>query len=137
MPAEAEHGGARRGIWCEGNTRAGGAVHRVDTCPCASSSAPRRDVPVGLVSVKWQASEYLNAMNLCNLPRPWKLTFSYARALQSSALKAWGGKDSGIAAGRRAFMHRAKMNSLAQLGRYNRAEDDKESHSLYVAGNSY
>ncbi|KAF8288916.1 fructose-bisphosphate aldolase (ald) [Trypanosoma cruzi] len=84
-----------------------------------------------------QASEYLNAMNLCNLPRPWKLTFSYARALQSSALKAWGGKDSGIAAGRRAFMHRAKMNSLAQLGRYNRAEDDKESHSLYVAGNSY
>ncbi|ORC93083.1 fructose-bisphosphate aldolase, glycosomal [Trypanosoma theileri] len=84
-----------------------------------------------------QASEYLNAMNQCNLPRPWKLTFSYARALQSSALKAWGGKDSGVAAGRRAFMHRAKMNSLAQLGRYNRAEDDKDSQSLYVAGNTY
>ncbi|RNF00798.1 fructose-bisphosphate aldolase (ald) [Trypanosoma conorhini] len=84
-----------------------------------------------------QASEYLNAMNRCSLPRPWSLSFSYARALQSSALKAWGGKDSGIAAGRRAFMHRAKMNSLAQLGRYNRADDDKESGSLYVAGNSY
>ncbi|ESL12004.1 fructose-bisphosphate aldolase, glycosomal [Trypanosoma rangeli SC58] len=84
-----------------------------------------------------QATEYLNAMNRCSLPRPWKLTFSYARALQSSALKAWGGKDAGIAAGRRAFMHRAKMNSLAQLGRYNRADDDKESRSLYVAGHSY
>ncbi|RNF06486.1 putative fructose-bisphosphate aldolase, glycosomal [Trypanosoma conorhini] len=83
-----------------------------------------------------QASEYLNAMNRCSLPRPWSLSFSYARALQSSALKAWGGKDSGIAAGRRAFMHRAMMNSLAQLGRYNRADDDKESGSLYVAGSS-
>ncbi|KAG8342960.1 putative Fructose bisphosphate aldolase class I [Trypanosoma vivax] len=84
-----------------------------------------------------QASEYLNAMNRVSIPRPWRLTFSYARALQSSALLAWGGKESGVAAGRRAFMHRAKMNSLAQLGRYNRADDDKDSKSLYVAGNTY
>nr|P07752.2 RecName: Full=Fructose-bisphosphate aldolase, glycosomal [Trypanosoma brucei brucei]CAA26867.1 unnamed protein product [Trypanosoma brucei]CAA36819.1 unnamed protein product [Trypanosoma brucei] len=83
------------------------------------------------------ASEYLNAMNNCPLPRPWKLTFSYARALQSSAIKRWGGKESGVEAGRRAFMHRAKMNSLAQLGKYNRADDDKDSQSLYVAGNTY
>eukprot|EP00796_Vickermania_ingenoplastis_P005027 gene5027-3621_t len=84
-----------------------------------------------------QASEYLNAMNRCSLPRPWNLSFSYARALQSSALKAWGGKASGVEAGRRAFMHRAKMNSLAQLGKYERAQDDASSQSLYVAGNSY
>ena len=60
------------------------------------------------------ASAYLNAMNAnTDLPKPWALRFSYARALQSSALKAWGGKDSGKEAGRRAFLHRAKMNSLA------------------------
>jgi len=84
-----------------------------------------------------QASEFLSAMNNSKLARPWNLSFSYARALQSSALKAWGGKESGVAAGRRAFMHRAKMNSLAQVGRYNRAEDDATSQSLYVAGNTY
>ena len=85
-----------------------------------------------------QASEYLNAMNqIQDMPRPWRLSFSFARALQSTALKAWGGKDSQFAAGRKAFMHRAKMNSLAQLGRYNRVEDDKESKSLYVKGHVY
>ncbi|EPY37855.1 fructose-bisphosphate aldolase, class I [Angomonas deanei] len=104
-----------------------------------------RTMPPALVGVTFlsgglsevQASEYLNAINNVDIPRPWKLTFSYARGLQSSALKAWGGKDSGIPAGRRAFLHRAKMNSNAQLGKYNRAEDDKESQSLYVKGNSY
>lgn len=105
----------------------------------------RRTMPAALPGVTFlsgglsevQATEYLNAMNRCSLPRPWNLSFSYARALQSSALKAWGGKESGVEAGRKAFMHRAKMNSLAQLGKYKRSEDDASSHSLYVAGNTY
>jgi len=84
-----------------------------------------------------QASEYLNAINQSKLARPWMLTFSYARALQSSALKAWGGKDSGVENGRKVFLHRARMNSLAQLGKYVRANDDKESQSLYIKGNTY
>lgn len=85
-----------------------------------------------------QASEYLNAMNAqTQVPKPWSLSFSFARALQSSALKAWGGKPEQVAAGRRVFMHRAKMNSLAQLGKYNRADDTKQSESLYVKGNTY
>lgn len=84
-----------------------------------------------------QASEYLNAINTVALPRPWKLTFSYARALQSSALAAWGGKAEGVEAGRKVFLHRARMNSLAQLGKYKRDDDVKESKSLYVKGNSY
>lgn len=84
-----------------------------------------------------QASEYLNAINKSPLARPWTLTFSFARALQSSALLAWGGKDAGIPAGRKAFMHRAKMNHLAQLGKYKRAEDNAQSKSLYVKGNTY
>ena len=84
-----------------------------------------------------QASEYLNAINRVNLPRPWRVTFSYARALQSSALTAWGGKEENVATARKVFLHRAKMNSLAQLGKYQRAEDDKESKSLYVKGHQY
>jgi fructose-bisphosphate aldolase class I len=47
---------------------------------------------------------------------PWKLTFSYGRALQQEALNAWGGKSENVAAGQRAFAHRAKMCSLAAKG---------------------
>lgn len=39
-----------------------------------------------------EATINLNAINQCSLHRPWALTFSYGRALQASALKAWGGK---------------------------------------------
>ncbi|MNI98322.1 Fructose-bisphosphate aldolase class-I [compost metagenome] len=47
---------------------------------------------------------------------PWKLTYSYGRALQETALKAWGGKSENVAAGQRAFAHRAEMNTLAAKG---------------------
>jgi fructose-bisphosphate aldolase class I len=85
-----------------------------------------------------EASEFLNAMNQANVgPRPWSLSFSYARALQSSALKAWGGKDENFPAARRVFLHRAKMNGLANKGEYNRKDDVKQSESLYVKGHTY
>ena len=84
-----------------------------------------------------QASEYLNAINRSPLPRPWTLTFSYARALQSSALKAWAGKDANFPLARKVLLHRAAMNSNAERGTYVRAADDKDSKSLYVKGNSY
>ena len=45
-----------------------------------------------------EASLNLNAMNSLDTPRPWKLTFSYGRALQSSVLKAWVGKAENVAA---------------------------------------
>jgi fructose-bisphosphate aldolase class I len=51
-------------------------------------------------------------------PHPWKLSFSYGRALQAATLKAWGGHDENVDAAQRAYHHRAKMNSLAQLGTY-------------------
>ena len=57
---------------------------------------------------------YMNAMG--NLP--WKLTFSYGRALQAAALKSWSGKPENTAAGSRAFSHRAKMNGLAAAGKW-------------------
>ena len=51
-------------------------------------------------------------------PLPWRLTFSYGRALQAAALKAWSGKSENVAAGQRAFTHRARMNALATQGKW-------------------
>jgi fructose-bisphosphate aldolase, class I len=62
-----------------------------------------------------EATAHLSAMN-ATYDMPWALTFSYGRALQEDALKAWGGKSENVAAGQRAFTHRARMNSLAAKG---------------------
>lgn len=64
-----------------------------------------------------EATENLNAMNEQG-PHPWRLTFSYGRALQDSALKLWNGREENIPAAQKALYHRAKMNGLATLGKY-------------------
>src|SRR3989338_2228535 len=66
-----------------------------------------------------EATENLNAINKMG-PHPWNLTFSYGRALQDSALRAWSGKSENIPGAQKAFLHRAKMNSLATLGKYSK-----------------
>jgi fructose-bisphosphate aldolase class I len=63
------------------------------------------------------ATTHLNAMNARG-PHPWELSFSYGRALQAPALKAWGGKEENVEAAQRAYHHRAKMNSAARTGMY-------------------
>jgi fructose-bisphosphate aldolase class I len=64
-----------------------------------------------------QATAHLDAMNkIGNLP--WKLTFSYGRALQAAPQKAWSGKTENVAAAQRAFAHRAAMNGLAATGQW-------------------
>jgi fructose-bisphosphate aldolase class I len=63
------------------------------------------------------ATAHLNAMNRIG-GLPWQLTFSYGRALQAAPLKAWSGKAENVAAGQRAFTHRARMNSLASQGEW-------------------
>jgi fructose-bisphosphate aldolase class I len=63
------------------------------------------------------ATANLNAMNAMG-PHPWQLSFSYGRALQAPALKAWGGKEENVEAAQRAYYHRAKMNSAARTGMY-------------------
>jgi len=63
------------------------------------------------------ATANLNAMNAIG-PHPWALSFSYGRALQAPALKAWGGKEENVEAAQRAYYHRAKMNSAARTGIY-------------------
>src|SRR5205807_2834042 len=60
------------------------------------------------------ATAHLDAMNkLGHLP--WRLTFSYGRALQHAPQTVWSGKPENVAAAQRAFAHRAMMNSLAAL----------------------
>ncbi len=63
------------------------------------------------------ATANLNAMNAIG-PHPWQLSFSYGRALQAPALKAWEGKPQNVDAAQRAYYHRAKMNSAARTGMY-------------------
>ena len=63
------------------------------------------------------ATEHLNAMNAMG-SHPWQVSFSYARALQDPALKAWKGEASNVAAAQKIFYHRAKMNSAARSGSY-------------------
>jgi fructose-bisphosphate aldolase class I len=63
------------------------------------------------------ATAHLNAMNAMG-PHPWELSFSYGRALQAPALKAWGGEAANVPAGQAAYLHRARMNGLARSGSY-------------------
>lgn len=64
-----------------------------------------------------EATAHLDAMNkIGNLP--WKLTFSYGRALQHAPQKAWSGKNENVAAAQRVFTHRARMNGLASMGQW-------------------
>jgi len=64
-----------------------------------------------------EATAHLDAMNKIS-KLPWKLTFSYGRALQHAPQVAWRGRAENITAAQRAFSHRAKMNGLATLGQW-------------------
>ncbi len=65
-----------------------------------------------------EATANLNAINAIG-PHPWKLSFSYGRALQAAPQKAWAGKPENVAAAQAAFAHRARMNTLAAKGEWN------------------
>lgn len=65
-----------------------------------------------------QATARLSIMNAAG-DLPWKLSFSYGRALQAAPLKAWCGKPENVAAAQQAFSHRARMNGLATQGNWN------------------
>jgi fructose-bisphosphate aldolase class I len=75
------------------------------------------------------ATAHLNAMNERG-PHPWELSFSYGRALQAPALKAWHGEESNVQAGQEAYAHRARMNGLARSGEYS---EEKEKEFAGVA----
>jgi fructose-bisphosphate aldolase, class I len=85
----------------------------------------RRHVPAAVPGIVFlsggqtdeDATAHLNAMNAKG-PHPWELSFSYGRALQAPALKAWGGNAENVEAAQRAYYHRAKMNGAARTGMY-------------------
>ena len=64
-----------------------------------------------------EATEHLNLMNKLG-PLPWKLGFSYGRALQHSSLTTWAGKSTNVGAAQRVLAHRSKMNWAASTGKY-------------------
>ena len=93
----------------------------------------RRHVPAAVPGIVFLSggqdhlatTTHLNAINQLEGVKPWKLSFSYGRALQDEALKAWGGKNENIKAGQQVFYHRAKCDSAAALGRYTTAMEGK------------
>jgi fructose-bisphosphate aldolase class I len=113
----------------------------------ATVQALQRTVPPavpGIVFLSGGQSEedatvYLNAMNATDLgPRPWRLTFSYGRALQKTCIKTWGGKKENFAAGQQALFVRAKANGAAAEGKYTGDAASKTStESSYVKNYKY
>lgn len=85
-----------------------------------------------------QATINLNAMNKIQTNLPWKLSFSYGRALQASTIKTWGGKEENVAEARKVLMVRCKANSEAQLGKYEGGPVEQGANqSLFEAGYVY
>jgi fructose-bisphosphate aldolase class I len=85
----------------------------------------RRHVPVTLPGIVFlsggqsdeDATANLDALNRRG-PQPWQLSFSFGRALQAAALRAWAGDGSNVATAQQAFRHRAAMSGAARLGSY-------------------
>ncbi len=85
----------------------------------------KRQVPAAVPGIAFlsggqtpaEATLHLSLMHAAG-PLPWGLTFSYGRALQEDALRAWGGKSAGVAGGQQALSIRAKLNGLAAVGAY-------------------
>ncbi|PWT87359.1 MAG: fructose-bisphosphate aldolase class I [Proteobacteria bacterium] len=80
------------------------------------------------------ATAHLNAINRLPAPKPWKISFSYGRALQDTALEAWHGRDEGVKAGQQALYQRASCNGAASLGNYT---DEMETESAGVESPSH
>jgi fructose-bisphosphate aldolase, class I len=90
------------------------------TLRCLSANVPA-EIP-GVVFLSGgmsdeEATIRLNEMNKIG-GVPWELSFSYGRALQAAALKAWRGEPANVEAAQRALAHRARMNGLARSGTY-------------------
>jgi fructose-bisphosphate aldolase, class I len=64
------------------------------------------------------ATAHLDAINRLPGPKPWKISFSYGRALQDRALEAWHGRVENLKAGQQALYHRARCNAAATRGEY-------------------
>ena len=70
------------------------------------------------------ATAHLNAMNALSAELPWALSFSYGRALQDPALRAWAGKAANAGRAQALLAARERLNALACLGRYTDAMEE-------------
>ncbi|KAE9447251.1 hypothetical protein C3L33_20773, partial [Rhododendron williamsianum] len=83
-----------------------------------------------------EATQNLNAMN--QAPNPWHVSFSYARALQNTCLKTWGGRPENVKVAQDVLVTRAKANSTAQLGKYTgEGESAEAKEGMFVKGYVY
>lgn len=97
-----------------------------DEVAAATLRVFRRTVPAAVPSINFlsgglgpeEATANLNALNQQAADAPWKLSISYGRALQQTALQAWHGKAENVAAAQQALLKRARLNHLAMLGNY-------------------
>jgi len=76
------------------------------------------------------ATAHLNAINNRAANKPWKISFSYGRALQDLALATWLGNKQNYAAAQQAFHHRAKCNAAASAGKYTAALENEFSGEI-------
>ena len=82
-----------------------------------------------------EASQALNEINKFESVKPWRLTFSYGRALQSSVLEAWKGDPKNFTPAHIALLKRASANSLASMGQY--IKEEEYSKSLHEKNYTY
>lgn len=104
----------------EAANRAGPEEVAEATLRCLKAHVPS-DVPgIAFLSGGQSAEEATHHLSLMNASGklPWELSFSYGRALQAPALDAWRGQEANFKAGQAALLKRAKLNSLAHLGKY-------------------
>jgi fructose-bisphosphate aldolase, class I len=98
----------------------------VEEVATATLRCLRRHVPAAVPGIVFLsggqnarlATAHLNAINRLPGPKPWKVSFSYGRALQDPALEAWHGRDENLAAGQKALYRRARSNGAASVGKY-------------------
>ena len=99
------------------------------TVQCLLNTVPAQVPGIAFLSggqTPERAAAHLNAMNAKHRERfPWRVTFSYARAIQQPALEHWGGDDAKAADAQKLAYHRAKCNSAASMGKYT-ADMEKE-----------
>ncbi|MEO8402009.1 MAG: class I fructose-bisphosphate aldolase [Gammaproteobacteria bacterium] len=101
----------------------------------ATITALRRTVPGAVPTINFlsggqgseEATAHLNAMNAMSANLPWNVSYSYARALQDYAMKIWQGQEKNIPAAQKSFYQRAKLNSLAAMGKYSTSMEKETS----------
>lgn len=112
--------------------RANAAQVAEQTVKCLRATVPSAVQTIAFLSggqSDIEATEHLHLMNAGN-DLPWNLTFSYGRALQAACIKTWGGKAENVKLAQTVLLHRAKMNSLAALGKWSMTHENTLQNDL-------